>query len=296
MNKENVPLQRELKDNLSNTTWMDNERYFSADCVFQDHEKPALLVYNDGAFCMSCNQSFSLEYIEKHTSSIPKSYRPTIKTYKILPRWRKWEKMYGNLTGITDAAHKNLLRTKATYFRNRGLDDYIIKAKYGVLDGWGIIPVFDKNGRVIDAVARSIRQKGVKYVVMPHDKKNPRPLYTPNWIRLMNSPFLIIVYGIFTVWSLEALEIGGATGMTGKSMSADLLQDFQKPIFIIPDVGEEDAAYGLAGKLGWRGNVLRVDYPYSCTDLDDIRRQFGVDELRAIVQKSLTKSYIDITI
>ena len=279
--KENRQLQEELYEKLSGT-WLDNERYFSCFCCFDAHEKPALLVYNNGGWCASCDRSFSLEYISQNVSSIPVSFRPTIREFRTLPKWRNWEKKYGDLYGIAKAAHQNILTTKALYFKNRGLEDYIEKGMFGILDGWAVIPIFDRKHDVIDIVVRSIRQKGVKYVVRPYKtdelvrpykSDELRPLYSPDWLKVDSSRKLHVVYGIFTVWALEALGLAGVTGLTGKSLNAKSFDQFpDKEIVIIPDYNEEHAAYKLAGQLGWRGSVQRINWDYGITDLDDYRR------------------------
>ena len=273
MRKENRRLQEELKEKLSNTTWLDSERYFSADCINDTHAKPALLVYANGSWCVSCLKSFSLEYLQSHASSIPQSFRPTFQQFKVLPRWKRWEKRYGDLTEISLAAHKNLLRTKATYFHNRGLDDYIVKAMYGLLDGWGVIPVFNKDREVVDIVARSIKQKDAKYVISVLSENEIRPLYTVDWDLVHNSSKVYVTFGMFDVTAFDMLGLACVTGITGKSINATLFDEFpNKEFVIVPDKGEERAAYQLASKLGWRGTVLRLSYPYPLKDPDEFRR------------------------
>jgi len=273
MRKENRKLQESLYETLTSAYWLDNKRYFACDCPFDTHAKPALLVYSDGSWCQSCGKSYSLEYLEQQASSIPTSFRPVIKEFKVLPKWKRWETRYGDLEGISTAAHKNLLKMKATYFKKRGLDDYIEKACYGLLDGWAVIPVFDADRRVIDIVARSINQKGVKYAVSVLSENEIRPLYTVNWNLVHKSDKVYVVFGMFDIVAFDRLGLACVTGITGKSINAQLFDPFPgKEFVIVPDKGEEGAAYRLAEKLGWRGSVLRLSYPYPLKDPDEFSR------------------------
>lgn len=258
--------QQRLAERLSSVTW--HGEYFSCDCVFDSHSRPALLVWEDGAYCMSCGKGWSLEYLEKNLSSIP--YRPSVRKSKILPRWKQWEERFGDINGIVEYAHNNVLKGNDTYYKKRKIDQFIKRGKFGLLEGWSVFPIFDKSGQIVDVVVRAIRQKGVKYVVSIYNN-DVRPLYVPNWERVNKTNHIYIVYGIITVWRLEEIGLAGITGITGKSLHPDLLKDFQVPMTIIPDYNEEKDAFRLAGQLGWRGNVKLIDWPdYRCSDLDDV--------------------------
>ena len=293
MSKENPTLQRELKELLDGAYWLDGERYFACYCPFDAHEKPALMVYSDGSWCASCNRPYSLEYIKSKSSSLPVSYRPTIVVeYRTLPRWRQWEKRYGDLQGIADAAHRNLLKIKATYFKNRGLEDYIEKAYYGLMDGFAVIPVFDRDHRVCDIVCRSIKQKNVKYVVASISENEIRPLYSLDWDLVMRSQKVYVVFGIFDVTAFDVLGLPCLTGITGKSINPSLFDDFPgKEFIIVPDRGEERDAYKLANRLGWRGSVLRINYPFKIKDMDEWRRSISPNEWKRLYEGEWNKAH-----
>jgi hypothetical protein len=290
MAKENPTLQRELFDLLDGAYWLDNSRYFACYCPIESHAKQALMVYVDGCWCASCNRSYSLEYIKSKSSSLPTSYRPTIVEYRTLPRWRQWEKRYGDLQGIADAAHKNLLKIKATYFKNRGLEGYIKKAHYGLMDGFAVIPVFDKEHNVIDIVCRSIKQQNVKYAVASISENEIRPLYCLDWDLVMRSQKVYVVFGIFDLTAFDILGLPCLTGITGKSINPSLFDEFPgKEFVIVPDRNEEKDAYKLASNLGWRGSVLRVNYPFKIKDMDELRRSTSPNEWKRLYEGEWSK-------
>jgi hypothetical protein len=57
---------------------------------------------------------------------------------------------------------------------------------------------------------------------------------------------------------------------TGKRLNPQALDNIRKRIIIIPDNGEEKEAQVIASKLGWRGHVLRLQYPVGCKDINDL--------------------------
>ena len=255
--------------------------YFSAFCPFDTHKTPALLVHDDGGFvCLSCGKKGNLQYLDKVTGShfIPQR-DDTVS--KVLPRWRNWEQKYGSLEGIADVAHKSLLRNKPyqTYFKRRKIYEFSEEGYLGYLDGWITFPVFDARHSICDIVVRSIsKQTDVRYVVHP-GMDDSRPLYVPSWERVNHSQTVYVVYGLVDAISLHLAGLPSLTGITGKSLSAELLRPLGKRFVIIPDAGEETEARKLANKLGWRARVKQLDYEDGCKDPDDVRKTFGNEYL-----------------
>jgi len=271
--KENRQLQEALFEMLDGSYWLDSERYFACYCPFDTHHTRALLVYPDGAHCQSCNQSYSLDYLEKNVSLTPT--RPVIAKSTVLPRWKGWENKYGDIAGIAEAGHKFLTPERQGGHRKRKIDQFITKGMFGMLDGWWTFPVMDKHHTVVDIVVRNggRKDKDVKYVLKPYDVKTVRPLYCPDWDLVLKNRKIVVCYGILDVWAFYAVGLPSVTGITGKSLNANLFETFpDKEFIIIPDEGEEREAYRLAGQLGWRGSVLRVNWPYGIKDPDDYRR------------------------
>jgi len=281
-------LQRSLFDRLDSSHWISNERYFSAYCPFESHEKPALLVYSDGFLCMSCGKSGDLNYLEKYINIGIISTKSKSSSNKILPRWKKWGERYGTIPEIAERAHMSALTNNLMgYFKARKIDKFFKAGMFGVLDGWYTFPVFNQDHKIIDLVVRAGKGKkdaGAKYVISPQEQGTIRPLYVPNWERVIKADTIYVVYGIITAWALEAVNLPVVTGITGKSLSGDLLQDFQKNIIVIPDYNEEKEGAKLVNSLGWRGKLKLLDYPIDCTDADDIRRFHGETKLMEYIK------------
>jgi len=236
-----------------------------------------MLVYEDGMFvCLSCGKKGNLKYLDKVTGShfIPQRNNTVS---RVLPRWRKWEEKYGDLEGIIFAAHRTLKRYPKfqEYFKKRKIYEYIDEGNIGYLDGWATFPVYSSEHKIIDVVVRTISGKGdVRYVVHP-DTSEMRPLYVPSWDKVNQSQTVYVVYGIIDAISLYLAGLPSVTGVTGKSLKAELLKPLGKRFIIVPDADEEKEAYKLANKLGWRGRVQKIDYPSNCKDPDDIRKEYG---------------------
>jgi hypothetical protein len=260
--------------------------YFSAFCVFESHEKPALLVYDDGKFvCLSCRRTGTHEYLAKQIGA---HFRPQklTQSHSVLPRWRSWEQRWGDVEGIARNAHKSMLAFPQfqSYFKKRKIYEYSTDGLLGYCDGWACFPVRNRSGQIIDMVVRAVSGKGdTRYVVHPDHSSDTRPLYVPSWQRVEQAETVYVVYGIVDAIGLELCGLPVVTGVTGKSLSPDLLKPIGKKFIIIPDLGEEQDAYQLANKLGWRANVLRLAYPSGTKDCDNIRTQFGEDYLRQMI-------------
>jgi hypothetical protein len=253
--------------------------YFSAYCPFDEHKTPALLVYDDGkAWCLSCTKQWTHEQIQHKIGShySPKKY-DTVSA--VLPQWKNWEKNYGDLGEIAEAAHRNLVRNKnyQTYLRRRKIHEFIKDGHLGYLDGWITFPVLDSRLSIIDIVVRSVqRNTDVRYVI--HPGGSDRALYVPCWRQVLESETIYVVYGMIDAISLHLAGLPSVTGMTGKSLSYELLSPLRKRFIIIPDDDEDQEARKLANKLGWRAQVKKIDYDKFGEDIKDpdgIRRSFG---------------------
>ncbi len=265
--------------------------YFSAWCVWDTHSTPAMLVYEDGMVkCLSCNRFWNHRQLDKKIGShfVPNQRSNTVSN--ILPAWKKWEREYGDLEGIADAAHKSLKRNPAfqTYFKKRKIYEYVEEGHLGYLDGWVTFPVFDMRNILCDIVVRSTsRRSDTRYVIRPN-LGSARPLYIPSPDRVNQSQTIYVVYGIVDAISLHLAGLPAVTGTTGKSLSAELLRLMNKRFIIVPDMGEEAEAHKLANKLGWRCSVKELDYPDDeHKDPDSIRRDFGNQKLLQFIGATL---------
>lgn len=257
--------------------------YFSAYCPYEEHKSPALLVYDDGLFvCLSCRRKGTHQQLERKIGKhfIPPQRVDTVS--RVLPQWRRWEEKYGDLEGIVDVAHKFLTRFSQAqkYFKERKIYEYADEGVLGYLDGWITFPVFSHDHKIIDIVVRSThRDSTVRYVVHPSNGDSVRPLYAPSWQRVNSSSVVYVVYGIIDSISLHLAGLPSVTGVTGKSLPAEILRPLNKKFIIVPDEEEEREAHRLANELGMRARVKRIDYQQfdneKIKDPDSIRRYFG---------------------
>jgi DNA primase len=255
--------------------------YFSCFCPFDHHQSPAMLVFDDGMFkCLSCNKIGNHKELDRKigTHFIPQRQDDTVSN--ILPRWRKWEEKYGDLEGIADAAHSSLKRFPQfqTYFKKRKIYEFIDEGNLGYLDGWVMFPVYSSSGKLVDIVVRSTKSTSIRYVVSPNDS-GVHHLYIPSYKKIQESAIIYVVYGIIDAISLHLAGLPVVTGVTGKSLSPDLLKPLGKRFVIVPDAGEEPEAHKLANSIGWKARVKKIDFPDGCKDPDDIRKHFGNDYL-----------------
>lgn len=252
--------------------------YFSTYCPWDTHKTPALLVFQDGMVkCLSCNRIWSHEQLNKKIgyhfipTNIPES------NYRLLPKWRSWEEKYGSLESIVEYAHQSIKKHSRlqTYLKERRIYDFLDEGSLGYLDNWITFPVFDKQHRLVDIVVRSVqRDTDVRYVVHPNSSST-HPIYVPSWERLSSSGIVYVVYGIIDAISLHLAGFPSLTGVTGKSLSFELLKPLGKKLIIIPDKGEESDAHKLANRLGWRAKVKSISWPENTKDVDEIRRKYG---------------------
>lgn len=258
--------------------------YFATFCPFDSHKTPALLIFEDGlATCLSCNRTWTHKQVDKKIGShfIPQGF-DTVS--KVLPRWRKWEEKYGDLEGIVYYAHQSLTKHKQfqRYLKERKIYEFVDEGFLGYLDGWLTFPVYSRSSEIIDVVVRSISVHGdVRYVVKPDEYGNVRPLYCPDWKKVLDSTTIYVVYGIIDAISLHLAGLPVVTGVTGKSLPSELLRPLNKRFIIVPDAGEDREAHKLANELGMKARVRKIDYDKfeNTKDPDDVRRIFGNEAL-----------------
>lgn len=259
--------------------------YFMADCPFhnwESHNQP-MMVHDDGFKCLSCGKSGALQYLAGTIKLRGYKVHVTRSQSVVLPRWRRWEHDYGNLSGIAAEGHLSIIRHKEYkwYFKRRQIDQFFNKGYFGYIDGWCLFPVIDQRNDIVDIVVRASKGKGdTRYVVSPAKE---HPLYVPDWERVLQAETVYVVYGIIDSWALYSIGLPVVTGTSGKSLSASQLKPLDKRFIIVPDQYEEHDAYKLAGELGWRADVKRLVYPEGTKDPDEIRMRYGEEALRGII-------------
>lgn len=267
--------------------------YFCVCCPFPHNgrleEHPSFFVYeqsnnpNYQYRCASCGKHGTLQqlnnFLGSHFSPIKSN---TVS--RVLPQWKRWQERYGDLEGIVESAHAMLKRYPQFqgYLKKRKMDQFIEQGKFGYLDGWITIPVYDVMGKLVDCVVRGINKDGTRYVVHP-EKGKERPLYSPNWKRVMESDVVYVPFGMFDAWAFEAIGYASVTSITGKSINPELLRNLGKRGVIVPDAGEFVEAHNLANSLGWRYKVKELLFPESTKDVDEVRRKYGESNLMELI-------------
>lgn len=262
--------------------------YFTCCCIFHQESNPSMFVYEESDNknyefrCASCGKHGSLVYLDKylgshHRQSLTQSQ---IRKPTVLPRWRNWEQKYGDLEGIAKFAHQNVYK-HMEFFKRRKIDEFIEKGYFGWLDGWNVLPVFSRyDKRIVDIVVRAGKHKpGTRYVVAPISSPDGHGLYSPDWERVNNSTTVYVVYGMVDSWAFESLQLPCVTGISGQSLSHELLKPLNKKFIIIPDLNEERSAYNLVNRIGWRAKIRLLNFEDGCKDPDDLRRTFGNEYL-----------------
>lgn len=262
--------------------------YFTCCCIFHQDSSPSLFVYEDGWYrCAACGAKGRLEYLAKKLGHHQFSVTQSQSKVQVLPQWRRWVQQWDSLEGIVEHAHYSLTKFHAIdkYLKRRKIYEYVTKGKLGVLDGYLVIPIFSSDSRIVDVVVRRLSaSSSTRYVVQPILHSDKRPLFVPNWQRLEQAENIYCVFGMLDAISLELCGLPVVTGITGKAVPVEQLQELHKRIVIVPDLGEEDDAHKIANKLGWRGRVKELKYPDGCKDPNDVFMFQGKEELVSLLQ------------
>jgi len=257
-------------------------RYIKGVCPFHDDDNPSLLVFADGWFkCLGCNRYGRWQTLYNRLKGQPVQVKPEIRTSWSLPHVRPEQ-----LEDVSYQAHLDLehFPSLAWYLEMRGIDGRIEANELGYWEGWYTIPVRTREGVFDTAVFRAAphvqeASGGFRYW-SPHVPT----LFVPDWTLFDNSKYVIVVYGMFDALLLAQMRFPVCTSTGGKdSFDSEWLDDTRKKIYIIPDLGEEllirrtgnrkeigtGAPYRLAAELGWRGEVVLLDYPDDAKDVND---------------------------
>lgn len=263
--------------------------YAMSICPFHDDHSPSMMVWGNGFKCKSCNTGGSLEYLySKVSGRIVKKEKAYNRGATI---WREWEEKFGSIPNIARIANVNLLRDSALweYMALRKLEGQIKYGMFGYLDGFFTFPISNEYGDIVGMIARAsttIQSKHLRYTV---SYNCPEKLYVPSWRNVHKSDSIYVCYGTMDVWSLHIGGYAGVTGISGQELNAVNLDRFRKPMYIIPDRGEENSALELMSKLGWRGMILDIKYPDGCKDLNDIHVKYGLDTMSKLIETAKEK-------
>ena len=168
-------------------------------------------------------------------------------------------------------AWRTTKKRPSIYLTNRGISpDVQTKLGIGFLDDWHTFPILNPKRKLIGAVARKGEDNpsDAKYVVP--SGQNPNWLYVPDWNRIKNNKTIYLTFGILDAISLYICGVASMSTLSGQRLQPEALNHIRKLIYFIPDRGEEDAAHKIASKLGWRGKVMKVNWPENSKDCNDL--------------------------
>lgn len=242
--------------------------YVSGLCPFHDDKQPSLLVYKDGYFsCLGCGVFGNYEKLYRKLKGIDATR--VISTEKVftspyLPTdLREQEE-------LVEQSHEALMKFSqlAWYIENRGVGNRIEPNRLGYYKGWYTIPIYSRYGAYQGVVLRAGSEiqkvSGMRFV----QPKGQKPMmYCPDWRLLETCKTIAVVFGMFDALALADLRFAVVTPIGGQLHFNPLwLEPFRKSVVIIPDKGEEVSATKLAGRLGWRSKVLKLNYPSNAKD------------------------------
>ncbi len=257
--------------------------YFSSCCPFHPDSHPSFFVYQNGNWrCSSCRAwGKTLDQLAKRLGNKVVT-SPTARV--VLPRWREWEIRYGDMLSIAQHAHDACKRFTPWmwYFEERKIEQFFEQGMFGYLDGWVLFPVFDDKRKIQNIVVRMTKGNGARYVIKQLEERKPL-LYCPNWERFAQSDTVYVPFGLIDAWAFEAIGLACVTGITGKSLDADLLKQYKKRYVFVPDEWEELEAHKLANKIGYGARVKQLSYPEDTKDPDGVRRLFGNETLLSMI-------------
>lgn len=269
--------------------WHKYGEYGMAVCVWHDDHNPSMRVHPNGYKCMSCGAHGSLEKLYSKVSgrivSKERSYNPAQRI------WKSWEEKFGSIQIATKVAHRELASSPGlgNYLKSRKIDENIKPGKLGFLDGYYTFPIRDEWDEVHGIIARAsptIQTKSNRYTASPNC---PIKLYAPNWRKVLKDSSLYVCYGTIDSWTLVMAGYAGITGISGQEFNFHHLDRFRKPIYIIPDRGEEKNSLALQCSLGWRGMSLFLEWPDGCKDLNDVHVNYGIDKVIELIEKAKEK-------
>lgn len=256
--------------------------YVAMICPWHDDHKPSLFVYEDDTFrCSACGVWGTHDRLYEKLEN-PHSYMPATEGASYRP-----PRVPDNLEAFATQTH-NLLKQyeyRQSYLTRRGVRDMIDKVRIGWFEGWYTVPVVGEAGAVEGMVLRAgpaLQEKTGLRFLQPYGQK-PMPFF-PDRQLVQARDELFIVFGIFDALVLAELGYPVVTTTGGKNtFDPAWLEDYRRHIVIVPDEDEEEAAYKVARRLGWRGQVLFIDYPEDCKDPADFVLAEREDELKTIL-------------
>jgi hypothetical protein len=262
----------------------DKGRYIVAACPFHSDNSPSLLIYPDGYFhCLGadCARSGTWKTLWNKLSGQPIQVTAERRIHYRSPA-RLLEEDYDSREEGAYQAYINLSRyeTFQWYLQMRGVTDAIDLHEIGYHRGWYTFPVWDREYKfqnVIFRAAPHVQQA----IDMRYWADGQPSMYVPDWQLLFKGDYIVIVFGILDALTLNKFRFPVISPTHGHIFDPNWINEFRKPIYVIPDKGEEKAGLRLVADLGWRGRLIRLNWPAGLKDANDFLRDGRQDELLA---------------
>lgn len=264
----------------------DKGNYIVSLCPFHDDSSPSLLIFPDGFFhCLAATCSVSGSYRQlwnKVKGQAVRIYPEKRLQYNAPEAIRDFE----SREELAYQAHLHLVKfNRGWYLEERGLADAIEIHELGYWRGWYTFPVWDKEYKFYNVIFRTSPQLQFALNGMRYWADFKPTMYVPDWRLLEKGDYIIVVFGIMDALTLNKFRYPVVTPTHGHVFDPAWLSQFRKPIYVIPDLGEERKALKLVSNLGWRGKMARLDYPEGSKDANDFLKGGREKELLAQLEK-----------
>lgn len=254
--------------------------YIVALCPFHDDRKPSILIYGDGWFtCLGCGRKGTWDTLHHKMCGVDVIIRPELET-----KWQGPNIKHYDPEELALVANEDLMNFPSYnwYLKLRGLEGRIETCQLGYWKGWYTIPLFGSDGKFHNLVLRAAphieKASGLRYWFTGKPS-----LYVPDWHKTNTSPYLFVVYGMLDALTLSELGFPVVTAGGTQNLKAEWLEEFRKPILVIPDKDEEKFAQQLINKLGWRGRMVSINYYGGLKDPNDFLMRGHRSELAALL-------------
>ncbi len=267
----------------------DKGKYILGVCPFHSDNSPSLLVFKDGWFlCLAADCSVNNRWVVlwNRLKGQPIRLVPEHRlAYNVPEAIRDFE----SREDMAYEAHRHLVRyDRGWYLEMRGLGDAIEMHELGYWRGWYTFPVWGKDYSFENVVFRTAPHLQIALDGNPRYWADGKPsMYVPDWHLLNKGDYIVVVFGIMDALTLNKFRFPVVTPTHGHIFDPNWLGTYRKPIFVIPDKGEEKAGLHLTSNLGWRGRMIRLDWPDGMKDANDFLKAGKQDDLLSQLDRRL---------
>jgi hypothetical protein len=264
----------------------DKGNYIVAPCPFHNDNSPSLLIFPDGYFhCLaaSCSVSGTFKMLWNKLAGQPLFIHPERRISYNAPEAIK---DFETREELAYQAHLHLTKySRGYYLESRGLADAIEIHELGYWRGWYTFPVWNRDLSFHNVIFRTsppvqFALNGTRYWA---DFKPT--LYVPDWNLIRKADYIVVVFGILDALTLNKFRYPVVTPTHGHTFDVGWLADYRKPIYVIPDKGEERKVLQMIGDLGWRGKMTTMEFPDGMKDANDFLTAGREDQLIAQLEQ-----------